>query len=121
MARCFRSSIPLLAVCMYSVLAGAQPAAPPSENIHLGDSVVALNGPWKFHVGDSPLDPGTNQPLWAEPGFDDSSWETVDLTPTKGALDPISGLSDFVPGMDGERPPRLLGLCLVSDSRASGQ
>jgi hypothetical protein len=42
---------------------------------------VPLYGPWRFTVGDSPIDPRTGQPLWAEPGFDDSHWETVDLTP----------------------------------------
>ena len=36
-------------------------------------------------------------PLWAEPGFDDSKWETVDLTP-KGVLDPLGGFSDYVKG-----------------------
>jgi len=35
-----------------------------SAEVHLGDSVVALNGPWKFRAGDSPLDPVTNQPFW---------------------------------------------------------
>ena len=42
--------------------------------ITLGQSVVELTGPWKFHVGDDPH--------WADPSFDDSQWETVDLSPT---------------------------------------
>jgi hypothetical protein len=42
--------------------------------VTLGQSVVALNGPWKFRVGDDPR--------WADPSLDDSQWETVDLTPT---------------------------------------
>jgi hypothetical protein len=50
---------------------GTQASAVP---VTLGQSVVALNGPWKFHVGDDPR--------WADPNFDDSQWETVDLTPT---------------------------------------
>lgn len=37
--------------------------------------------PIKFTVGDFPIDPATHQTLWAEPSFDDSAWETVDLTP----------------------------------------
>ena len=37
-------------------------------------------------------------PLWAEPGFDDSKWETVDLTPKEGSFDPTSGYSVYVPG-----------------------
>jgi Stage II sporulation protein E (SpoIIE) len=41
--------------------------------VKLGESAVELPGPWKFHVGDNPD--------WARPDFDDSSWEDVDLTP----------------------------------------
>jgi hypothetical protein len=41
--------------------------------VQLGESSVALAGPWKFHVGDGPD--------WARPDFDDSGWEDVDLTP----------------------------------------
>ena len=48
-------------------------------------------------MGDSPIDPATNSPLWAQPGFDDSHWETVDLTP-QGVLDPLGGFSDYVKG-----------------------
>src|SRR6202451_3198843 len=59
--------------------------------VTLGQSAVLLNGPWKFSVGDSPIDPKTGQPLWAEPEFDDSKWETVDLTPKDGAFDPEIG------------------------------
>jgi hypothetical protein len=80
-----------------------------SSNINLGDSVVALNGPWRFHVGDSPIDPVTQEPVWAEPGFDDSTWETVDLTPKNGSLDPISGLSGFVAGWTGRGHPGYWG------------
>ena len=42
--------------------------------ITLGQSVIALTGPWKFHIGDDPR--------WANTTFDDCQWETVDLTPT---------------------------------------
>jgi hypothetical protein len=66
--------------------------------ITLGQSAVPLYGPWKFTVGDSPVDPATHTPLWAQPGFDDSQWETVDLTPKNGALDPWTGLTGYVPG-----------------------
>ncbi len=66
--------------------------------IHLGDSVAALNGPWRFRVGDSPVDPATGKPLWSQAGFDDSNWETVDLTPPAGSYDPIAGTSGYLPG-----------------------
>jgi serine phosphatase RsbU (regulator of sigma subunit) len=85
--------------------AAAAPPAPtntaPSATataIRLGDSVAPLNGPWKFQIGDSPIDPKTGQPLWAEPDFDDSHWETVDITPPSGSFDPIAGTSGYVPG-----------------------
>ena len=58
--------------------------------IVLGTSVVPLNGPWKFHVGDDPR--------WAAPEFDDSGWETIDLTPAEGAHDSDVGLTGYVPG-----------------------
>jgi sulfur transfer complex TusBCD TusB component (DsrH family) len=67
-------------------------------HVTLGESAVPLYGPWKFTVGDSPIDPKTSQPLWAEPDFDDSKWETVDLTPKDGAVDPDAGLAGYVPG-----------------------
>jgi serine phosphatase RsbU (regulator of sigma subunit) len=80
-------------------------AAPPravaslgAVDITLGQSAAELHGPWKFTVGDSPIDPKTGQPLWAEPDFDDSHWETVDLASAKGAIDPTSGMSSYVPG-----------------------
>jgi hypothetical protein len=66
--------------------------------LHFGRSLSPLNGPWKFHIGDSPLIPGTNQPLWASPSFDDSHWETVDLTPPVDSFDPVAGISNYVPG-----------------------
>jgi hypothetical protein len=71
-----------------------------AEGIHItpGQSVYPLNGPWKFSIGDSPIDPATSRPLWAEPGFDDSRWETVDLTPKAGAIDPFAGFTGYVPG-----------------------
>jgi len=54
----------------------------PAQSFHLErdrEPIVSLDGPWRFHPGDSPLLPGS-QPsdppklLWAQPGFDDSAW-----------------------------------------------
>jgi hypothetical protein len=78
-------------------------------HVTLGRSAVPLYGPWKFTVGDSPIDPKTGKPLWAEPGFDDSKWETVDLRPKGGAIDPISGLSGYVPGWTAHGHPGYWG------------
>ncbi|WP_158942180.1 PP2C family protein-serine/threonine phosphatase [Granulicella sp. S190] len=77
--------------------------------ITLGQSVYPLNGPWKFTIGDSPIDPATHQPLWAEPSFDDSHWETVDLTPPAGSFDPIAGISGYVPGWTAKGHPGYSG------------
>jgi hypothetical protein len=68
-----------------------------TTHVTLGQSVVPLYGPWKFTIGDSPIDPVTRAPLWAKPDFDDSHWETVDLTP-KGILDPLGGFAGYVKG-----------------------
>ena len=101
MLRCFLKLAAF--VFLTSAVAPAQAhnpntATPESSEIHLGDSVVPLYGPWKFTIGDSPIDQATGKPLWAEPGFDDSHWETVDLTPQDGSMDPVAGLSGYVPG-----------------------
>ncbi len=58
--------------------------------VALGQSVVALTGPWKFHIGDDPN--------WADPNYDDSQWETVDLTPTRQTTVPGVPIPGFVTG-----------------------
>jgi hypothetical protein len=95
-------AIVLLAIVQFSIPKlfaqhghAAKSTAPLS--VHIGDSIVPLTGPWKFQVGDSPIDPMTHQPIWAESGFDDSKWESVDLT-AAGSNDPISGLPGYIPG-----------------------
>jgi hypothetical protein len=94
-------------------VAVAQPSKTSVDNsvaqVTLGQSAAPLYGPWKFHIGDSPIDPKTGQPLWAEPNFDDSQWETVDLTPKEGALDPIGGVSGYVPGWTAKGHPGYSG------------
>lgn len=70
-------------------------------SIALGHSVAALNGPWRFHTGDDSS--------WAQPGFDDSSWETVDLTPPAGAHDPDVGLVGYVKGWRARGHPAYSG------------
>jgi hypothetical protein len=102
-ARSYRFSL-LLVLLSWFDLAPASSAqtilavVPPVERITVGHSTVPLYGPWKFQVGDSPIDPVTHAPLWAEPDFDDSHWETVDLTPPDKSLDPIYGISGMVSG-----------------------
>jgi hypothetical protein len=91
--------------------ANGHPAQPDRNvaQVTLGQAAVPLYGPWKFTVGDSPMDPKTGQPLWAEPHFDDSNWETVDLTPKDGAINPINGQSGYVPGWTAKGHPGYWG------------
>jgi hypothetical protein len=84
-------------------------AAHGTAEISLGQSVVPLYGPWRFTVGDSPVDPVTHGPLWAEPGFDDSKWEAADLTPKEGLFNPTTGTSGYVPGWTAKGHPGYWG------------
>jgi hypothetical protein len=69
--------------------------------VALGHSVVALTGPWKFHIGDDPR--------WADPKFDDSSWETVDLGAKEESIDPIMGTGGYSPGWTAKGHPGYAG------------
>ena len=51
--------------------------------VQLGDSAVELTGPWRFHVGDDMA--------WAQTGFDDSTWETMDLVAPPGSRGVVPG------------------------------
>jgi Stage II sporulation protein E (SpoIIE) len=101
------SILVFLLACSMPIMAqtGKPSAAVP---LTLGQSMVPLYGPWKFQVGDSPINAVTNQPLWAEPGFDDSKWETVDLTP-KEPVNPFRGSSGYVPGWEKRGHPGYTG------------
>lgn len=88
----------------------AQPSTQPAmATVALGQSAVALYGPWKFHLGDSPIDPKTGKPLWAEPDFDDSGWDTVSLHPQPGWSDPFNGDPRYVPGWTAKAHPGYMG------------
>lgn len=103
----------------------AQRAAEDTEQVTLGHAVMPLYGPWRFSVGDSPIDPVTKQPLWAEPGFDDSHWETVSLEPQQGYSTPYWSGAGYVPGWTEKGHPGYWGFAWyrlrvrVADSDAS--
>ena len=59
-------------------------------SVNLGESSVALNGPWKFHTGDDMS--------WSQATFDDATWPAMDLTPPPGPADANIGESDDIPG-----------------------
>jgi Stage II sporulation protein E (SpoIIE) len=122
MTRWVRVVLSLAALFAAGFVASAQTTIAPSEKareqtavadgtarVTLAEAAVPLYGPWKFTVGDSPIDAKTGKPLWAEPGFDDSKWETVDLTPKDGAFDPVAGLSGYVPGWTAKGHPGYWG------------
>jgi Stage II sporulation protein E (SpoIIE) len=95
----FRILLACVACLVPAAFAQAQvETAQDVTRVTLGQSVVPLYGPWRFTVGDSPIDPATHAPLWAEPGFDDSQWEKIDLNPKAGAFDPVTGSSGYVKG-----------------------
>jgi hypothetical protein len=75
--------------------------------ITLGKSVAALGGPWKFQPGDSPWVNG--MPEWAQPGFDDSKWVPMELTPKAGSIDISFGTAGYVPGWSRRGYPDLTG------------
>ena len=81
----------------------------PTTQITLGQSVFPLNGPYKFTIGDSPFDPVTHQPLWANPAFDDANWETLNLNTDPSVIDPVSGYSGFTPGWTARSHPGYAG------------
>src|SRR5580698_3667988 len=83
----------LLSALLLGLIASGGAAATEASSVNritLGEAVVALNGPWKFHTGDDAR--------WAKSDFDDSSWESVDLTPPADAHDGDVGLTGYVPG-----------------------
>jgi hypothetical protein len=65
-------------------------AAGAATSITLGKPTLPLTGPWKFHTGDDPR--------WADPGFDDSSWEGMDLSAPPDANDGDVGITPYTSG-----------------------
>lgn len=75
---------------------GRAQSAAATQTITLGHSADALTGPWKFHPGDSPAS-GSGF-LWAQPGFSDAGWYSMNLTPAAGSTDPAYGFGGYLPG-----------------------
>ncbi|MGH8397680.1 MAG: glycoside hydrolase [Gammaproteobacteria bacterium] len=86
----------LLMASVGSVRAQAQAVA-----VDLGQAMVRLNGPWLFHVGDNAQ--------WADPGFDDSGWQHMDLSAAPGATDGDVGLPNYAPGWSAKGHPGYYG------------
>jgi hypothetical protein len=96
--RCFCA--PLFLVLFISLHArAAEPSAP--MRVAIGNPVVGLTGPWRFHPGDNMT--------WAQPDYDDSEWSSMDLTPPEGSIDPTTGSSGFLLGWTAKGYPKLTG------------
>ncbi len=80
-----------------------------TSQIVFSTSETPLYGPWRFRIGDSPIDPATGAPLWAQPGFDDSAWQTVSLKPRPGTSDPYNGDPRYIPGWTANGHPAYMG------------
>lgn len=74
-----------LAIVVVDLATGGRPDPPA-----LRAAATLLDGSWRFHVGDNPH--------WADTGFDDSDWETIDMTARPGSHDGDVGLPDYVGG-----------------------
>lgn len=72
-------------------------AVQPRLALSLSEATATLSGPWRFHVGDDLR--------WADPGFDDSAWETVDLAAPASATDGDVGLPNYAPGWSAHGHP----------------
>ncbi|MDE3188341.1 MAG: SpoIIE family protein phosphatase [Acidobacteriota bacterium] len=93
----------MVLLLMISACAGlrAQETPPNAVPVTLGQSVVKLYGPWRFHIGDNPQ--------WADPTYDDSQWESVDLRPTPQTAVPGIPFAGFVTGWQQRGHPGYAG------------
>jgi hypothetical protein len=91
--------IALASIGLRAAIASTTGAA--ATQVSLGPSVVALTGPWKFHIGDDAK--------WSDPNIDDAGWEIVDLGAKKESIDPAMGFEGFSPGWTGKGHPGYAG------------
>lgn len=84
------AKILIFALLAFSIFACRCRAEGAPVQIVIGHSTVFLNGPWRFHTGDDAA--------WSDANFDDSTWESVDLTAPAGAHDDDVGLTRYVTG-----------------------
>ena len=107
--------LPLSSFALAQSAPAASPA-PAAETITLGNSAATLPGPWKFAPGDSPWQNGS--PAWAQPGFDDAGWASVNLGSKGGFSRSRLWHARLRARLDGAWLSQSLRLCLVSPARA---
>ena len=71
------------------------------ETLRSDKYLTTLNGPWKFIAADNMK--------YAQPNYDDSGWEIVDLSAPPGAHDDDVGLSGYIPGWTSRGHPNYSG------------
>jgi len=72
-----RHAIKLMLVLSAALASGQQPSGQPAQSAHaqvlvipaIGKGILPIDGNWQFHLGDDPR--------WAQPSFDDSTWESI--------------------------------------------
>lgn len=99
--------LPVSPLAISQTIISSGSAIVPARVITLGNSVAALDGIWRFQPGDSPWVNGA--PEWAQPGFDDSKWAAMDLTPKAGAVNLLLGSTGYLPGWTRKGYPTLSG------------
>lgn len=71
------------------------------EALRSDKNLTILSGPWKFTTGDNMQ--------YAQPDYNDSGWETMDLSAPPGVHDDDVGLSGFIPGWTAKGHPNYSG------------
>jgi hypothetical protein len=72
--------------------------------------VTALNGPWKFRIGDSPEQNDSHAPVWAQPNYDDFGWQDYTIDVKHPNLDPVHAIkADAMPGWQQHGYPAYTG------------
>jgi hypothetical protein len=85
-----RSRFSLLLLTLFVLPVAAQ--QPDVFSVAPDQTAVVLNGPWKFHVGDSPKVLGSQAPLWSQPSFNDAAWQPYLLDPKHPNVNPRPAL-----------------------------
>jgi len=71
------------------------------EALRSDKQLITLNGPWKFITGDNMQ--------YAASSYDDSQWESMDLTAPPRVHDDDVGLSGYIPGWTAKGHPNYSG------------
>jgi hypothetical protein len=103
-----RSRFSLLLLTLFVLPVAAQ--QPDVFSVAPDQTAVVLNGPWKFHVDDSPKALGSQTPLWSQPSFNDAAWQPYLLDPKHPNLTAFEAAqSPELPGWQSHGHPAYTG------------